>query len=250
MDSQIIIAAFAALGASLLTFFTGFGLGTILLPVLAVFLPLANAVAATALVHFFNSTVKLCLTFRHTNRLIVLKFGIPAFIASYCGAKLLVLTQAPKLPMALLMAIFAIVDLLKLAEKIKLPNKNQTLWLAAGGTLSGLFGGYSGHQGAFRTAFLLRMGLSKEALVATAAALAFLVDLMRLMVYQSSLNLYVLAGQGENLMLPITFAATASALLGTIIGSRLLKKVEIRQIEILASVMLLAVSLALAFGYI
>lgn len=59
-----------------------------------------------------------------------------------------------------------------------------------------------------------------------------------------------LAGQGKNLMIPITFAAAASALPGTILGSKLLKKVEIRQIEILASVMLLAVSLALAFGYI
>lgn len=247
MDPLIIITALAALSAHLLTFFTGFGLGTVLLPVLAVFLPLPNAIATTALVHFINSTGKLCLTFRHASVPILLKFGLPAFIASYFGAKLLVLTQAPKLPMALLMAVFAIVDLLKLAEKFKLPKTKQTLWLAAGGALSGLFGGFSGHQGAFRTAFLLRMGLSKEALVATGAALAFLVDLMRLMVYQSSLNL---CNNSCQLQLPITVAATIAALLGTIFGSKLLKKVAIREIEILASIMLLAVSLALALGYI
>ena len=66
-----------AFGASLLTFFTGFGLGTLLLPAFAAFFAAEIAVALTAVVHFLNSLFKLLLVGRWANWSIAARFGIP-----------------------------------------------------------------------------------------------------------------------------------------------------------------------------
>ena len=75
--------------ASGLTFFSGFGLGTLLLPAFALFLPIEHAVALTAVVHFLNGLFKLGLVARHADLAIVLRFGVPAIIASFGGALVL-----------------------------------------------------------------------------------------------------------------------------------------------------------------
>jgi hypothetical protein len=56
-------------------------------------------------------------------------------------------------------------------------------YLLLGGRLSGFFGGLSGNQGAFRSAFLIKAGLAKEAFVATGVVSAVIVDTVRLSVY-------------------------------------------------------------------
>ena len=78
-----------AFGASALTFFSGFGLGTLLLPAFAFFYPIEIAVASTAVVHFLNGLFKLLLVGRHADRRTVLRFGIPAIPAAFLGAWLL-----------------------------------------------------------------------------------------------------------------------------------------------------------------
>jgi len=67
-------------------------------------------------------------------------------------------------------------------------------YLPLGGVLSGFFGGLSGHQGALRSAFLIRCGLSQEAFVATGIVAACLVDLARLAVYARHLASLDLSG--------------------------------------------------------
>ena len=49
----------AALLASGLTLFSGFGLGTLLMPVIALFFPLELAIAMTAMVHLSNHLFKI-----------------------------------------------------------------------------------------------------------------------------------------------------------------------------------------------
>ena len=65
--------------ASVLTFFSGFGLGTLLLPAFALFFPVEQAVALTGVVHFLNGLFKLGLVGRHTNKDVLIRFGLPAF---------------------------------------------------------------------------------------------------------------------------------------------------------------------------
>ena len=87
--SYVVICA-VALVASALTFFSGFGLGTLLLPTFALFFPIEHAVALTAVVHFLNSLFKTALAGRHADRGVVLRFGLPAIAAAVFGAWVLV----------------------------------------------------------------------------------------------------------------------------------------------------------------
>jgi len=187
----IFVVAFAA---SALTFFSGFGLGTLLLPAFALFYPIELAVASTAVVHFLNSLVKLGLVGRFADRRIVLRFGIPAIGAAFVGAWLLLQLsdirpvadysignwQATVLPAKLVVgALLLLITLLELSprfEHLALPPK----YVPLGGLLSGFFGGISGMQGALRSAFLIRLGLSKEAFIGTGVVVATMIDVTRL----------------------------------------------------------------------
>ena len=55
---QYIVLYLAALAVSGLTLFSGFGLGTLLMPVFAIFFPIEIAVAMTAVVHLANNLFK------------------------------------------------------------------------------------------------------------------------------------------------------------------------------------------------
>jgi uncharacterized protein len=86
---EILILCIAALITSLLTFFSGFGLGTILTPVFAIFFPVEVAIALTGVVHFLNNIFKLVLIGKHADKQVVVRFGIPAIFAALLGAFLL-----------------------------------------------------------------------------------------------------------------------------------------------------------------
>jgi uncharacterized membrane protein YfcA len=78
-----------ALIASVLTFFSGFGLGTILLPVFAIYYPMPIAVLLTAIVHFSNNMFKIGLVYKNINWKLVLRFGLPSMVAALIGAYVL-----------------------------------------------------------------------------------------------------------------------------------------------------------------
>jgi uncharacterized membrane protein YfcA len=67
------LAAFLAAG---LTMYSGFGLGTLMLPVFALFFPVEMAVVATALVHGANNVFKVSLLGRHADREVVIKWRL------------------------------------------------------------------------------------------------------------------------------------------------------------------------------
>jgi uncharacterized protein len=87
MDT-IFICAVAVL-ASGVTLFSGFGLGTVLMPAFALFFPVPAAIAATAVVHLANNLFKVVLVGRDADWRIALKFSLPAAIAAIAGASLL-----------------------------------------------------------------------------------------------------------------------------------------------------------------
>src|SRR4030042_1109555 len=82
----ICLAAFLASG---LTLFSGFGLGTLLLPVMALFFPIDMARAPTAVVHALNTLFKFWLLGRHADKSVTLRFGVPAILSALLGAWLL-----------------------------------------------------------------------------------------------------------------------------------------------------------------
>ncbi|PIR21476.1 MAG: hypothetical protein COV45_01640 [Deltaproteobacteria bacterium CG11_big_fil_rev_8_21_14_0_20_47_16] len=235
---MIVVAIITAFAASLLTFFSGFGLGTILMPVMAIFFPVEVAIALTAIVHFLNNLFKLILIGRHARWMVVFRFGIPAMLAAYLGAKLLFDLPHIKQVVAVLMIIFVLLELLPQFKKVTLGLK----WMPLGGLLSGFFGGLSGHQGALRSMFLIRAGLSKEMFIATGVVIACVIDVTRLSVYTAQFS-----HDGLYREWPLIASATVSAFVGSYVGSRLLKKVTIStlQVGVAIAIMIFAILLAL-----
>jgi uncharacterized membrane protein YfcA len=146
-----------------------------------------------------------------------------------------------KLVIAILLVIFSLLEILPSVQKIQF-NRNK---LVLGGVLSGFFGGLTGIQGAIRSAFLIKSGLTKEAYIATGVVIACLVDFTRLSVYASG---FTSSNLHENLTLLIS--VTVAAIAGAYVGSKLLKKITLRFIRIIVAVMLIIISLALGSGII
>ena len=82
MAPEFLIVGLASLFAAGLTMYSGFGLGTLMLPVYALFFPVEMAVVATALVHGANNVFKVSLLGRHADWEVVLKFGLAAIVVA------------------------------------------------------------------------------------------------------------------------------------------------------------------------
>lgn len=256
---DIVIISLAAFLVAILTFFSGFGLGTILTPVFMIFFPVELAIALTGVVHFFNNIFKLFLVGRNANREVLLRFGVPAVIAAIAGSWILVnITDLQplfsytvfgkhmevyplKFIISILLILFASMDLIPYFSTLQF-GKNK---LPIGGILSGFFGGLSGNQGALRSAFLIKAGLSKEAFVGTAVVVSTFVDFTRLSIYATR---FTTSGLSDNLTLVI--CATLAGITGSYLGNKLLKKITLRFLQVSIAVMLIIISLALGAGII
>jgi hypothetical protein len=254
---QFLLVISIAFFGSGLTLFSGFGLGTILLPVFALFFPIEVAVALTAVVYFLNNLFKLTLFGKQADKTIVLKFGFTSIVASFLGAWLLSrlshsivsyhfsignheFTSSPlKIIMGCTLIFFALFEIIPALSKLQIHPR----YLPLGGLLSGFFGGLSGNQGALRSAFLMKSGLSKEVFIGTGVVIACLVDIARLSVYTPDL-----IKNGSELHLPILVAATLSAFAGAFIGSRVLKKITLSSVQTTVAVALIVFSVFLMVG--
>lgn len=261
--SYAVIFAVSLLAAGL-TMYSGFGLGTLLLPVFSLFFPVEVAVGATAAVHGANNAFKVGLLGRHADRGLVLGFGLPAIGAAFLGAAALGyvahlepvatyrvgsrMAQVTPVKLAIggLMAGFALFELLPRLRELRFSRR----YLAVGGMLSGFFGGFSGHQGALRSAFLTKVGISTQAFVGTNAVIGFMVDLVRIATYT---GLALLAGTASPLgpdQWPLVATGTVAAFCGVLIGRRYLHKVTMGAVQTLAGIFLLAIAAALGSGLI
>lgn len=254
---EIIIISIAAFLVAILTFFSGFGLGTILTPIFMIFFPVELAIALTGVVHFFNNIFKLFLVGQNVNKEVLIGFGIPAVIAAVFGSWILVnITDLHplfsytlfgknfeiypvKLIVSLLLILFASIDLIPYFNTLQFDKKK----LPIGGIISGFFGGLSGNQGALRSAFLIKAGLSKEAFIGTAVVVSTFVDFTRLSIYATR---FTNSGLTENITLVV--CATSAGIFGSYFGNKLLKKATLRFLQITIAIMLIIISIALGLG--
>ena len=254
---ELFVVCIAALLASALTLFSGFGLGTLLMPVVALFFPLELAIAMTAMVHLANNLFKIGLLGRKADRSVLLKFGLPAIAAAFLGAALLTYlgelnpiydyhafgkdrqVSTLKLAIGILIISFVLMEFSPTFSKAALDRK----WLPLGGVISGFFGGLSGHQGAFRSMFLIKAGLEKEVFVATGVVLAVLVDLSRMIIYGVDISTH-----GEAVEWPLIIGASVSAFMGAYVGAKVLKKVTLRSVQLVVSALLIVVGVGLITG--
>ncbi|MFC2084872.1 TSUP family transporter [Bacteroidota bacterium] len=261
---EYIVISAVALFVSGLTFFSGFGLGTLLMPAFALFVPVEVAIAATAIVHLANNLFKLILIGKYAVIKIVIKFAIPAAITAALGAWLLgyisdlnfvtsysilgheYYVTPVKLIISILMTVFALFELVPALKNFSIKEK----YIPLGGLLSGLFGGISGHQGALRTAFLIHSGLEKRELIGTMVTCAIIVDFSRILIYGITFfqrNFIVMQEQG---IYDLIIIGTIAAFLGALIGRRLLDKITLKGIHLTVGIMLLTLALGLGSGLI
>ena len=256
---MVVIALVAAL-ASALTLYSGFGLGTILLPAFALFFPVPVAVAATGVVHLLNNVFKAGLLRRQADWPTVIRFGIPAVPAAMAGAWLLAwLGDMPRLfaweafdqqfgptgaglAVGLLMLLFAALEMQRWFQELSAPPR----LIPFGGLLTGFLGGLTGQQGALRSIFLLRSGLPAGRFVATGVMIAIVVDLARLSTYATSFTAVGLDPAGREGVLVVV--GTLSAFTGAFVATRTIEKVTISAIRSVVAALMCLIGLALCAG--
>lgn len=262
-DLGLVAVALASFIAAGLTMYSGFGLGTLMLPLFSLFFPVEIAVVATALVHGANNVFKVSLLGRLAEWSVVLKFGAPAIVAAVIGAATLgwisrfdtglsyeiagvsAEISPVKGLIGFLMLAFALFELLPRFRAVEFERR----YLPLGGALSGFFGGLSGHQGALRSAFLAKSGLSTEQFVGSNAVIGFAVDLTRIAVYGIMLSL---AGTrfAEFEAWPMVIAGSVAAFAGVLVGRKFLHKVTMRSVQTLVGGLLFFIALGLIAGLI
>jgi hypothetical protein len=255
MAVRLLILLVTAFGASFLTFFSGFGLGTLLVPVMAMFFPVEVAIAMTAIIHLFHYTLKSIALWRYIDWKIAIPFGGVAILAAVPGAWLLgALSHLPSLREYVLLgmqfkvsflgivigSIFFLIATNEVTSRKFFAIKN----LYISGAISGFLGGLSGNQGAFRSTFLLQRQNEAKEFIATSAVISVAVDIIRIVIYGVSFFSIIADEQFSFLMAAGIGAAAAIAL-----GIFTLEKITIGFIRSLVIILLYLFSVLLIFGF-
>ena len=193
------------------------GIGSILVPIVALRYDIKTAVAAVAIPHAAAMLLRFLRLRKHLDISVLLGFGLMNCAGALAGALLQSAANAHALA-ALLGAILVTVGAAGVggwSDRLKLSKP--AAWAA--GAVSGAFGGLVGSQGPMRSAAMLGLGIRKDAFVATATAIGLTVDGVRLPVY--------IATQGEQMqaMWPVIAVATTAVLIGTLTGERVLHRI-------------------------
>jgi uncharacterized protein len=212
--------AVAAVLAGAVASVSGFGIGSLLTPVLVLSLPMptADAVAVLAVPHALATAIRWVRLRRDVHRPTFREFGVASAAGGLAGAALQSRLSSPVLTVVLaaLLVLAGTTELLR--RRIPLPRT--PTWRLAGGALSGMFGGLVGNQGGIRAAALLGFQLRPRELVATATASALLVDAARVPIYFLSAGSVI----AESTRLLAVIAAGVTV--GTFIGVPLLGRIQ------------------------
>ncbi len=181
MIDQFILFAALTFIASLLGTISGFGISTIMIPVMSLFYPIHLTLLFVAIIHLFGNVWKVIFFRKGVNWRLILGFGIPGIIASYAGASISL--NAPDLFLKRLLGGFLFIYVFFLFKKQSWKIRKTGRAAFAGGSLSGFFAGIFGVGGAIRSAFLAAYDLPKEMYIYTSGVIALFIDISRIFRY-------------------------------------------------------------------
>lgn len=209
----LVLLAVAVLGGVTASI-AGFGIGSLLTPLVATRVGVPVAVVIVAVPHAVATVLRAWRLRAAIDWRVMRTFGVASALGGLLGALLYTRFSSAALTLALgvLLVATAMTTLTNLAERWHPdPRASQLL-----GALSGAFGGLAGNQGGIRAAALFAFALSPAAFVATSTAVGVAVDAARLPVYLLRSGTGIL----EHAM-PIA-VATIGVVAGTLLGERVL----------------------------
>lgn len=214
--SEWILAA-ASVVAGAIAAVSGFGIGSLLTPLLMLWMPTAHAVAVLAIPHAVATTIRWLRLRSDVDVATFKQFGVASAIGGLAGATLQSRLASPTLTIVLA-SLLILAGSTELARR-RVPLPPTPFWRLVGGILSGLFGGLVGNQGGIRAAALLGFQLRPRQLVATATASALLVDAARVPIYFLSAGPVI--AQNTRLWIVAAIGVTMGTFLGVPILSRI-----------------------------
>jgi uncharacterized protein len=231
------LAGAAAVLAGAIAAVSGFGIGSVLTPLLMLSMPTAHAVAVVAIPHALATIVRWVRLRSDVHLPTFRQFGVASAIGGLAGAALQSRLASPVLTLVLA-SLLVLAGASELAGR-RVPLPDTPFWRLLGGTLSGFFGGLVGNQGGIRAAALLGFRLPPRQLVATATAAALLVDAARVPIYLLSAG-PVIAGATH-----LVIVTSAGVIIGTILGVPVLSRIPESRYRRLVGGLLLLLGLGL-----
>jgi uncharacterized membrane protein YfcA len=231
MGFELVVAG-AAVVAGAIASVAGFGIGSILTPLLTFRVGAKLAVAAVSIPHVIATALRFWLLREHIDRRIFIWFGVTSAIGGLTGALLhaYASNRALAVVFGCLLLFVGLSELTGCMNHVRLGRR--AAWVA--GAMSGVFGGLVGNQGGIRSAALLAFDTNKQAFVATATAVGLVVDGARMPVY------IVAERSGLPQIWHLIAIATVGVVAGTLTGTRVLTYVPERQFRRAVAVLLLA----------
>jgi uncharacterized membrane protein YfcA len=232
-----LVTCVVACAAGAIASVAGFGIGSLLTPLLAHWVGTKLAVAAVSVPHLAGTGLRFVLIRQHVDRRVLVSFGAASAAGGLLGALLHVRFSGAVLGYILgaLLLFAGLMGITGLASRTRIGRR--TGWLA--GALSGVFGGLVGNQGGIRSAALLGFDIPKESFVATATAIALVVDAFRMPVYAAT-QLKSIAGIWGMVAL-----ATAGVVAGTLAGQPLLRRIPELAFRRIVSLIILALGISM-----
>src|SRR5258708_4684488 len=222
----------SAIAAGAVASVSGFGIGSLLTPLLAIHAGTKTAVAAVSIPHLVGTGIRFWRLRASVDRAVLWRFGLMSAAGGLAGALLNARATSPALTIVFgsLLVFAGLAQLTGQAQRWRFHGS--VAWLA--GAASGLFGGLVGNQGGIRSAAMLGFDLPKERFVATATAIALFVDAARMPVY------VVVERRQVAAIWPLAAIATLGVVAGTLAGTRLLARVpEQRFKQVVGAIILL-----------
>jgi uncharacterized protein len=216
---------------------TGFGIGSLLTPLVASHYEMKTAVGAVAIPHVIATVLRFWKLRADVDRRVFLGFGLMNALGSLMGALLHVWVNNPILTIVLgILLVFAgLLGVLGYADRMQFGARMS--WAA--GALSGAFGGLVGNQGGIRSAAMLGLGVKGPAFVATATAIGVAVDAVRMPVYLSTEFARIFVAW------PAILASIIGVVFGTVAGERVLRRMPENLFRRIVSAILIAVGIYL-----
>lgn len=214
---EIIYIALLTLLASIIGTLAGFGISTIMVPVLLITLPLPQTLLLVGIVHWFNDIWKMLLFRKGIRWKLFFAFGLPGIFTSFLGSSLSLRISRDILSRALGIFLIAYVLFIIFNQAFKLSQKLSVA--VSSGALTGFFAGIFGIGGEINAVSLSAFNLKKAVYVATAGAISFMIDSTRIATYiQGGTRLDPVLVSGFLIFIPVS-------LIGAVIGKRGVEKI-------------------------